>query len=275
MSDLATQVPFAELLVRAGATALIVVAVATAVGKLGPVAGGLVAGLPIGLGPGFYFLLDAGTSDFLIQTATHSLLALSATQVFLTGYMATARRSRPIISILLAVCIWWGAVWALDTLSATIKTAAILFIAVTVATRWVGRRLQMPGAIAERREGLLMLLVRAVAGGVLVASVTVFAPSLGAEMSGTLLAFPIGYALISLTIHEQFGAAAAVAVVHSALLGTISLATFCVAFAAGLHSLSSINAFLFGLAASVGAAAVMMHAVRLVRLAKMRKIMGP
>jgi len=272
MSDLAAQLPFVELLARAGATALIVVAVATAVGKLGPVAGGLVAGLPIGLGPGFYFLLGTGTSEFLIQTATHSLLALSATQVFLTSCMATATRCRPIASLLLAVCVWWGAIWALGMLSATIETAAVLFLAVTAAARRVGRGLQIPGAAAERREGLPMLLVRAVAGGVLVASVTVFAPRLGAEMSGTLLAFPIGYALISLTIGEQFGAAAASAVVYSALLGTISLATFCVAFAVGLHGSSPINAFLLGLAASVGATAVMM---RVVRSARRRKIMEP
>ena len=258
MIDFLAQLPVVELLTRAVATALIIVVVATAVGKLGPVAGGLVAGLPIGLGPGFYFLLDTGSTEFLGQVATYALLALSATQVFLTSYMATARHGFPRMSLSLAACSWWGTIWLLNALPVTTLLAAFLFIAMTIVTRFVGRRFQIPNAITERREESFMLLMRAVIGGFLVALVTVFAPLLGAGLSGILLAFPIGYALISLTIHAQFGAATVVGVVFSALLGTISLATFCIVFVIALPGLSPVKALIVGLTASVVVTASMM-----------------
>jgi hypothetical protein len=244
------------------ATAALVVAVATAVSRLGPVAGGLVAGLPIGLGPGFFFLIDANSTAFLQQTAVHSLLALSATQVFLTSYMATARLGSPLVSLGLAVGIWWTAVWALKGVPATAAAATMSFILVTVLTRLIGRKLLIPSTRPARREGFLMLLVRAFAAGLLVALVTAFSATLGAPLSGVLLAFPIGYALISLTIHEQFGAPTVIGVVYSALFGTISLATFCVAFVYALHVFAPLLAIVISLFVSFGATAGMMVIAR-------------
>ncbi len=262
MTEVLAQLPLAELLIRMVATAAIVVAVATAVGRLGPVAGGLVAGLPIGLGPGFYFLIGSGSVEFLQQTAIHSLLALSATQVFLTSYMATARRGRPLVALALAVGIWWTANWALQLVPATAPAATLSFFVITALARMVGWRLLVPDPGVVRRERFLMLLARAFAGGLLVAAVTVFSARLGASLSGILLAFPIGYALISLTIHEQFGAPTVIGVVYSALFGTISLATFCVAFIASLHIFPPLIAIVFSLLASFGATSGMMLIVR-------------
>jgi hypothetical protein len=53
-----------------------VILVAKLVSKLGPAMGGIVAGLPVGLGPGFYFLMQAGNQDFLFQSVRHSLVQL-------------------------------------------------------------------------------------------------------------------------------------------------------------------------------------------------------
>ena len=78
-----------------------------------------------------------------------------------------------------------------------------------------------------------------------------------------LLAFPVGYALISVTVHEQYGAASVVGVLHSALLGTISLATFCIAFAVFLESLPATGAFLMGLAISLTITALLVAAAHL------------
>jgi len=257
VTELLVNTTLFELLVRMIATALIVVLVATAVGKLGPLIGGLVAGLPIGLGPGFYFLIGSSSTDFLIQTATFSLLALSATQIFLTTYIATARRDFPLVSLLIAVVVWVMAITALNRFPVTTTSAATLFVAMTVAMFLIGRRFQMPKSKNERKEGFRMLLMRACIAGLLVAMVTALAPTLGAELSGILLAFPIGYALISVTVHEQYGTASVIGVLHSALLGTISLATFCVAFAVFLQNFSAINAFFLGLTASLVSTSLM------------------
>lgn len=251
MTDLLANSLNVELLTRMMATSIIVVIVATAVGKLGPVVGGLVAGLPIGLGPGFYFLLGGASVDFLIQTATFSLLALSATQVFLTAYMATAKHGFPMISLLAAVLGWVLLLVGLIQLPVTLRTATALFVVVTFATYLIGRRFQMTKTQTKRNEGLGILLLRAFVAGLLVALVTTSAPKLGGALSGILLAFPVGYALISVTVHKQYGTASVIGVLHSAVLGTIGLATFCVAFAICLQVLPERTAFLTGIAASL------------------------
>lgn len=262
MTEILTQLPMTELLIRMVATAAIVVTVSTAVGRLGPVIGGLVAGLPIGLGPGFFFLIGTGSIEFMQQTAVHSLLALSATQIFLTGYMATARRAPPLVALALAVGIWWTAILALQAVPATATIGALSFIFVTILARVAGRRLLVPDTGNERQEGFLMLLARAFAGGFLVAAITVFSTTLGAGWSGILLAFPIGYALISLTIHERYGVPTVIGVVYSALFGTISLATFCVAFIYSLHVLAPLPAIALSTFASFGATGGMMIIAR-------------
>lgn len=95
-----------DVLIRIITTAAIVIIVTTSVGTFGPVVGGLLAGLPIALGPGFYFLLDTVSVKFLAQTATFSLLALSATQAFLLTYIMTARYGLQILSLVTSIAIW-------------------------------------------------------------------------------------------------------------------------------------------------------------------------
>lgn len=55
----------AKLATRMIATALIVIVVALAVGRLGPLIGGTLAGLPIVLGPGLYFLIGRSSQEFI------------------------------------------------------------------------------------------------------------------------------------------------------------------------------------------------------------------
>lgn len=234
-------------------TTIIVILVTTSVGKLGPVVGGLLAGLPIGLGPGFYFLIYNVSVDFLVQTVTFSLLALSATQLFLFTYIKTANRGFPITSLAISVVVWVLVLTGLKQFPITALFASLLFVCMTCVTYMIGRRYLMPKSQIERREGLWMLLVRASMGGLIVAIATVTAPLLGGQYTGMILAFPIGYALISVTVHEQYGVATVISVVHSAILGTIGLATFCIAFIFCLQNFAEMPAFLIGLTASITA----------------------
>ncbi len=258
MTELFTNISVVVLLTRMVTTALIVIFVASAVGKLGPIGGGLIAGLPIGFGPGFYFLLDGSSTDFLIQTATFSLLSLSATQFFLTTYIATAKLDFPIASLAIAALIWVVAIAVLAQFPVATLSSATLFIGATVLTYQIGRRFKIPKTEIKRREGIWVLICRAALAGLIVAVVTILAPKLGAELAGVLLAFPIGYAFISMTVHQQYGSANVIDVLHSALLGTIGLAFFCGTFAFALHTFSQTGAFLLGLTASLAATSLMM-----------------
>lgn len=92
--------------------------------------------------------------------------------------------------------------------------------------------------------------MRGILAGLLVAAVTAAAGQLGATVSGLLLAFPIGYTVLSITIHEQFGAETAAATLHSAMFGTMSLAGFCVTLALAIPAIAPIWAFVIALAVS-------------------------
>ena len=97
-----------------------------------------------------------------------------------------------------------------------------------------------------------MLLLRGGLAGLLVALVTAGAGRLGAEWSGLLLGFPIGFTAISVTLHERLGRDAVIATLHSALLGTASLVGFCATLALTLPRLAPHLALLAALTVSFG-----------------------
>src|SRR5690606_39456127 len=82
----------AELLVRVCATGFVVVFVAWLAARLGPVAGGILVGLPIVLAPGFFFMLREQPPAFVAAAAAGALFSLAGTQVFLGAYVAAASR---------------------------------------------------------------------------------------------------------------------------------------------------------------------------------------
>jgi len=247
-----------DVLLRIMTTAAIVIIVTSSVGIFGSVIGGLLAGLPIVLGPGFYFLINTVSVEFLSQTATFSLLALSATQAFLLTYITTARYGFQITSLVTSIAVWVLFLSGLKQLPITILFASLLFACMTCGTYLIGCRLVISKSQVRKKEGFWMLVFRACMGGVIVAIVTITAPFLGGEYTGMILAFPMFYALLSITIHKQYGAATVINVLHSALLGTIGLAIFCITLTVCLQSFTAITAFFIGLVASLVATSCMM-----------------
>ncbi len=251
LSFFLTDISIGQLLVRMTATAFVVVGVAMAVGRLGPVVGGALAGLPIVLGPGFLFLVMQSSPEFVSDAAVYSLLSLCATQLFLLAYIIAATRMGPPFSLLGAL-VAWGAFAALFRLFPPIPLVGIiLFAAVTVVARKLSGGFVRASTRPARADKFGLLLFRGILAGLLVAAVTAAASQLGAVASGLLLAFPIGYTVLSITIHERFGAETAVATLHSAIFGTISLAGFCAALAAAVPTIPAFWAFLIALAVSL------------------------
>ena len=211
--------------------AFIVILVAKLVVKLGPSMGGLIAGLPVGLGPGFYFLMQEGNKIFLFDAALFSLMALSATQFFLLAYLVSAKFFKPLNCSLISIGIWGFCASCISQIDFSLVQASFIFTFSTLITRYVGSFFSGDVRIEKKSENDFVLFFRAVSGGIIVSVVTVFASKLGAQLSGILLAFPIAYVLISFNIHKGFGKTVATEVVYSAVLGTVSLAVFCIAFA--------------------------------------------
>lgn len=248
--SLVYDIPIAELVTRMVTTAFVVVAVALVVRRFGPVIGGALAGLPIVLGPGFFFLLGKSTPSFIADTASFSLLALCATQTFLLTYMVTARAGSSARSLAFAAAGWTVSVAVLKFLPASPFPGLLAFLFTTLAVYCVGLRFLSDASTEKGSERTGLLVLRACLAGALVAFVTIGSKQFGAEISGLLLAYPIGFTMISVTIHQQFGNAHVVAVLHSGILGTISLAGFCFTLALTVRLLPEGYAFLSALAVS-------------------------
>ena len=142
------------LLPRTLGTAAVVVGAGWAAMRLGPLAGGLLAGLPLVMGPGFFFLLRQTPAAVVAQMASHTLLALCAVPVYLLAYMAALRHWPPWRALLGAVPAWVGAAWLLHAGAAYLALdqgpgrALVLFALLTAAAGVWGVRLRLP----RRRE---------------------------------------------------------------------------------------------------------------------------
>lgn len=224
---LVSDIPLDALVVKMIATATVVIAVSWAVGVFGPLIGGALAGLPISLGPGFYFLIQQSPTPFVAKAAAYALLSLCATQCFLLVYIVTAHRGKPFASLGRAIGTWLVGVLLVGLLPAQPLAGLLLFAFVTAACVRLGAGSVGPVPPTRGSGGYGLLLLRGILAGALVAVVTTASHSLGSTVAGLFLAFPIGYTVMAVTIHQKYGAASIAATLHSALLGTVSLAGFC------------------------------------------------
>lgn len=236
---------------RVLATAMIVIGVAVAVERLGPKIGGTLAGMPIVIGPGFFFLLAEREADFAAAAAAHTLLSLSATEVFLLAYCFAAVRFPPGPSVAAATFAWFASAWPLSTLPSSPLLGLLLFAAAAGLARVATGGLVRAGAARGNIGGALLLLLRGLSAAVLVAVVTIAAGRLGAAWSGILIAFPVGFAVVSVTIHQRMGGGAAIATLHAATVGVASLVAFAFALSLLAVSLGSWPAFAVALAAAL------------------------
>ncbi|TDL79398.1 hypothetical protein E2L08_10270 [Palleronia sediminis] len=240
----------AELALRVLATAGIVIAVAWAVERFGPAIGGALGGLPIVLGPGFFFILRENSVGFAVDAATSALIALTASQVFLLVYVIGARRSRAILA--LAALSWFAAAVPLAAVPRMAWVGLALFAAATLFARRVTQRLEQPRPPARGAGGWGVLLLRGGLAGALVAAVTLVTERLGPALSGLLLTYPLGLSVISITIHQRVGADIAISTLRAAMLGISSLAAFCFVLAIGLPHLGAALAFALAAVAGIG-----------------------
>lgn len=246
------------LLVRMAATASVVVAISWAVGAFGPRIGGALAGLPIVLGPGFFFLAHQAPAAFAAHAASYALLSLCATQCFLLAYVVTASRRGPAGSLAAALAAWAGGALVFRQAPAWPLAGAALFGLAT----WLAWRIGGPFVpVAPRtkgKAGIALLLVRGTLAGILVAAVTTAASWLGSADAGLLMAFPIGFTVMAITIHQQLGGPVVAATLHAALLGTIGLAGFCFTLALTLQTWPPLAALGTGMAVSMGVALLLL-----------------
>lgn len=240
----------AAFVFRLVATGAVVLGVTLAVGRLGATAGGMLAGLPIVIGPGLVFLSLDESPGFVAETATFALLSLCATQSFMLAYLMAARRVSPAPAVSLAFAAWLGTALILANFATGPVVALALFAMSVILARAVGKRMRVPGVAVQSRDTMSALLLRAGLAGVLVGAITAASSRLGPQNSGLLIAYPVGMTVIAASVHLRYGAAKVIDTLYATALGTTSIAAFCFVVALTAQRLGSPLALVLGFAAS-------------------------
>lgn len=240
------------LLVKWLSTALIVIGVSVAVVRLGPKLGGVLAGTPIVLAPGYFFMLREQSSTFVADAALGTLHAMLATLAFCLGYVLLAARGGAFFSGVLSALLWLPAATLAALMPGGLWLAILAFLSVHYFvirfTRGLGISRSTP-PVAPRWGDLLL---RGALAGTIVCVATVVLDDIDPVLSGIALSFPIGMLTIALTLHQRHGAEVARATLAGTQLGMLSLVAFSAVMAMSVESLPREYAFGLSLASSMG-----------------------
>lgn len=246
------------LLTKLIATAIVVIGVSVAVGRLGPRLGGIMAGTPIILGPGYYFMLQDWPAGFVEEAALATLHALIATLLFSITFVLAAGRLGALASLALATLCWLPTAWLFSYLPGGIVIAVLIYGLVLVAAEVIKRLLALDQTRAAAATGWLDLVVRGLLAGVLVAVATTVAARSGPMLSGVLVGFPVGLFTIGWALYDRYGANVARATVAAAQQGMLSLVAFAVVTALLVSHVHPMATFALSLLASIGVSAALL-----------------
>ncbi|WP_254277698.1 hypothetical protein [Halomonas sp. 3H] len=245
------------LLAKLLATAVVVVGVSLAVGKLGPRLGGIIAGTPIVLGPGYFFMLQEHSTAFIQAAALSTLHALVATLLFSISFVVTAGRLNALASLGIATLCWVPAALIFSRVPGGVGVAVLMYLAMLLLAEGVRRALRLTQPVVVARSGWFDLLLRGLLAGVLVSVATTLAVRSGPLLSGMLVGFPVGLFTIGWTLHERYGADVARATVSMAQKGMLSLVAFGVVTATLVGHVPPMMVFLGSLLASMAVSAML------------------
>ncbi|ONF44538.1 hypothetical protein BTO32_06035 [Marinobacter lutaoensis] len=239
------------LVTKLVATALVVIGVSLAVGRLGPRLGGILAGTPIILGPGYYFMLQERSVPFLQEAALATLHALVATLAFSACFIVATGRFGLAASLVLASACWLPLALGLSLLPGGVTVALLVYAAALLAAETIRWALRLRQSVVVARAGWFDLVLRGLLAGVVVAVATTVAAGSGPMLSGILVGFPVGLFTIGWTLHQRYGADVARATVGIAQKGMLSLVAFAGVLAWTVDWLPPMATFLASLLASV------------------------
>ena len=207
------------LLVKAVATALIVVLASVAAEAAGPFWGGLIISLPIAAGPAYVMLSLQHDAGFIAASALGSFTANAATFVLLTVIALLAPRHRRAVVIGGGLAAWLLAVLAIRAIDFSLAGAALLNLVMIVLALRLTRPAARAPALARGalRRRWFELPLRAALVGLVVASVVTASRALGPGVTGTASVFPVAFTSFAFLVLPRLGGAAAAAVMAGAV----------------------------------------------------------
>ena len=194
-------------IIKALATALLVVSASVAAEAFGAFWGALIASLPVSAGPAYVFLAMQHDPDFVAASALSSCAANAATGLFLIVYGALAVRLPPWPGLGLAVLAWLAATLGLNQITWTPVSALVLNFIVYGAgfalPTAAGGADCPPAPVASRRRWDVPIRAVAVAG--FVSLVVAVSSVLGAAATGIAAVFPISLISLLVIVRPRIG----------------------------------------------------------------------
>jgi hypothetical protein len=243
------------------------VALATLAGRRwGPLAAGLVVGLPIVAGPILFFNAADQGAVFATEEALFTLLGIISLCAFSLAYAWRAWSGGTAVS---SLALGWAAfaastiliqgIWerhSLTLLRALCYALAALFLSLRSLPPAGPPAMALPGEGAPpqpkaRKPGAGDLPLRMLSAALLVWLLTTFAERLGPRLGGLLTPFPVASTVVAVFAHRDGASEAVRAVLKGLLLALNAFAAFCGVLAATLGRMGLLPAFGAALAAAV------------------------
>ncbi len=207
------------LLVKAVASALIVVIASVVAEATGPFWGGLIISLPIAAGPAYVMLSLQHDGAFIADSALNSFATNAATFVLLTTIALLAPHYRRAITIGGALAAWLLTVLAIHAVDWSLGGAILLNLLIIVPAHWLTRPAARAPALPRGalRRRWFELPMRAALVGVVVATVVTASRALGPTVTGMAAVFPVAFTSFAFLVLPRLGGAASAAVMAGAI----------------------------------------------------------
>jgi uncharacterized membrane protein (GlpM family) len=198
-----------DLALKMALTASIVTFISVVVERSGPFIGALIAALPTAASAAYIILAFEHSPEFIASSAVGSAAATAAVSIFAFTYTVLAQRHGLMLSLSVAIVVWFIGAAALRTVTWTPLTAALLNIVVFGITTPLSWRYRTSGPPAKFLRTPYDIPLRALTAAVVVAAVTSASYSIGSFASGVFSVFPIVMACSVVILHPRVGGVAA------------------------------------------------------------------
>jgi uncharacterized membrane protein (GlpM family) len=211
------------LVLKIAMTAGIVVAASVIVERSGPFIGALIASLPTAGGAALIILAVEHPPQFIADGMVGSLIANASCAVFALTYAALAQRRSLLVSLGVALLVWFVGVSIARFYPWTVTSAALLDVVVFPLTIWAGRHFRSEGAKGKVKMTGRDLAWRAAVVTVVVIIVTAASSSIGSVASGIFAFFPVAMSSFFIILHSRLGGPAAASVAAHVQLPLVGL----------------------------------------------------
>jgi uncharacterized membrane protein (GlpM family) len=198
----------ADLALKMALTAFIVVVISVVVERSGPFIGALIAALPTAAGAAYIILAFEHPPAFIAASAVGSAAATAAVSIFALIYTVLAQRHGVVLSVSLAIVVFFAAAAALRLVAWTPPTALLLNVVVFGTTVPLSWRYRTSGPPAKFMRSAWDIPARALSAAIVVVIVTTISTSIGSFASGMFAVFPIVMACTAVILHLRVGGVA-------------------------------------------------------------------